>query len=245
VTRPGWYLDETTHAGPEHLEPEYVAGYDRKSAFDPAPDLQVLRGLGLGAGSTLIDVGAGTGTFSLAAAPYCKRVIALDPSPAMVEVLVAKARKLNVTNVEVVNLGILEYERSGELVDFVYSKNALHHLPDFWKAIALGRIAAFMKPGGVFRLRDLVYSFDPKDAAKVFEAWLSGVTSDPAAGWTRPELETHIRGEFSTYSWLLEPMLTRAGFEIRDLEYAESKVFAAYTCVVQPQMRVMAGEVTA
>jgi len=231
VTRPAWFPDERAKAGPEHLEPEYVAGYDRKSAFDPMPDLEILKGLGLGAGSTLIDVGAGTGTFSLAAAPLCERVIALDPSPAMLEVLAAKAKRQDVTNIEVVNQGILEYEHRGELAAFVYSKNALHHLPDFWKAIALERIAAMMKPGGVFRLRDLVYSFDPKDADAVFEAWLSAVPTDPALGWTRPELETHIREEFSTYSWLLEPMLARAGFEIRAAEQAPSRVFAAYTCL--------------
>jgi hypothetical protein len=38
---------------------------------------------------------------------------------------------------------------------------ALHHLPDFWKQIALIRIAGMLKDGGRLCLRDMVYSFDP------------------------------------------------------------------------------------
>jgi hypothetical protein len=41
-------LREITLAGPEHLDPAYVAGYDRKAQFDPAADLDDLRSRGLG-----------------------------------------------------------------------------------------------------------------------------------------------------------------------------------------------------
>ena len=41
-----WWLDEMAHAGEEHLDPQYVAGYDQKSAFDPAEDLDALKALG-------------------------------------------------------------------------------------------------------------------------------------------------------------------------------------------------------
>jgi hypothetical protein len=51
----------------------------------------------------------------------------------------------------------------------------------------------------------------------------------PAEGYTTTDLAAHIRTECSTYTWLLEPMLERAGFEIRNAEYT-SPVFAAYTC---------------
>ena len=40
--------------------------------------------------------------------------------------------------------------------DLVISEYALHHLPDFWKAVALERMAGFLRPGGTLRLRDLV-----------------------------------------------------------------------------------------
>ena len=63
-----WVLDELAHAGPEHLDADYVAGYDAKSGFDPAPDLALLQAHGLDAQATLVDLGAGTGRLSRAAA---------------------------------------------------------------------------------------------------------------------------------------------------------------------------------
>ena len=67
-SEPRWYLDELAHAGPEHLDPTYVADYDRKAQVDPTPELAYLRGLGLGENSTFVDLGAGTGVMTLAAA---------------------------------------------------------------------------------------------------------------------------------------------------------------------------------
>jgi ubiquinone/menaquinone biosynthesis C-methylase UbiE len=227
----GWILDETAHAGDEHLDLNYVYNYDRKAGTDPEEDVSHVRALGLGATSTLVDLGAGTGTLALTAAPYCRKVIAVDVSPTMLRSLEQKAKELGLTNVEPVLAGFLSYRHRGEPAHFVYSRNALHHLPDFWKAIALARIAAFLRPGGVLRLRDLVYSFDLGQVDEVFEAWLAGAAKDAAFGWTRDELEVHIRTEFSTFSWLLEPMLERAGFAIEEVSHDPKRVYSAYTCV--------------
>src|SRR5688500_9230738 len=101
MSQPDWYLDELAHAGPEHLDAAYIATYDRKAQTDPAPDVAALRDLGLDAGSTLVDLGAGTGTFALAAAPHCRRVVAVEVSPAMVAVTRAKAEKLGLGNLEI------------------------------------------------------------------------------------------------------------------------------------------------
>jgi hypothetical protein len=79
------------------------------------------------------------------------------------------------------------------------------------------------------RLRDLVFDFDPADADENIEAWLAGAVSDPAIGWTADELAEHIRIEFSTYSWLLERLLERTGFEILDRDFRGS-IYGAYTC---------------
>jgi ubiquinone/menaquinone biosynthesis C-methylase UbiE len=230
-TMPNWFPDELAHAGSEHLDPDYVEGYDDKAATDPDEDVILLRDLGLNESTTLVDLGAGTGTFALAAAPFCRRVVAADVSAAMLRQVRTKAERLGLANVECVRAGFLSYEHQGEPATFVYSRNALHHLPDFWKAIALRRIAAMLRPGGVFRLRDLVYSFAPAEADQHVEPWLAYAAADPARGWTRAELETHLREEFSTFDWLLEPMLQRAGFAIRDVEHAPSRIYSAYTCV--------------
>src|SRR5215467_10183727 len=91
MTKP-WMLDELAHAGPEHLDPSSVARFDRKQGYpSPAEDLAILAGQGIGPASTVVDLGAGTGQFALAAARCVSRVVAVDISPAMLDVLRQRA----------------------------------------------------------------------------------------------------------------------------------------------------------
>jgi ubiquinone/menaquinone biosynthesis C-methylase UbiE len=230
MAQPIWLLDELAHAGEEHLDPAYAPVYDRKAGSDPTADLARLRALGLGAAHTLVDLGAGTGALALAAAPLCRRVVAADVSAVMLEQMRQQAARRQLSNVEVVQQGFLTYTHQGEPADFVYSRHALHHLPDFWKALALARVAAFMADGGVFLMRDLVFSCAPHEAAEVIEAWLARASADPALGWTRAELDAHLRQEYSTFSWIMEPILERAGLVVEQAEYDASHVYAIYTC---------------
>jgi SAM-dependent methyltransferase len=217
-----WWLDEIAHAGQEHLDAAYVAGYDAKAQTDWSDDIATLRGLGIGGESTVLDLGAGTGSFAIAIRPHVARVIAVDVSPAMVELMRAR-------DIDAVHAGLLTYD--GPTVDAVVSRNVLHHLPDFWKAIALERIANLLRPGGVLLLRDIVYAFEPRDAERAIETWLGNASSDPAEGWTREQLAEHVRDEHSTFIWLLEPMLARAGFEIRHRWSSDGGIYATYCCV--------------
>ena len=113
--------------------------------------------------------------------------------------------------------------------DAVYTRNALHQLPDFWKARALDRIWGLLRPGGVLRLHDLIYDFQPSEAEAVFGRWLEGAADDPALGSTSADFAEHVRTEHSTFRWLLEPMLAAAGFQILTVEFSGS-VYGAYTC---------------
>jgi SAM-dependent methyltransferase len=218
-----WWLDESAYAGAEHLDPEYVAAFDRKSPTDWSETVEALSRLGVDSTSTVIDFGAGTGTFALAVRPRVRRVIAVDASPAMVALMRARG-------IEAVEGGFLSYQNGEGQVDLVHIRNALHHLPDFWKAVALDRVARMLKPGGTLLLEDIVYSFAPSEAASVIEPWLAGATEDPGQGWTADELAEHVRREHSTFSWLLEQILDRVGFDIADYQYSESQVYASYTC---------------
>jgi SAM-dependent methyltransferase len=219
-----WQFDEVARAGREHLDADYVAGYDEKSPTDWTEDVETLLELGIGTTSTVVDLGAGTGTFAQALAPYVGRVVSVDVSEPMVAAM--RARGL-----EAVHAGFLSYVHEGEPPDAVFTRNALHHLPDFWKAIALERLAGLLPPGGVLRLRDLVYSFEPGEADSAIASWLAAAPEDPALGWTAAELAEHVREEHSTFTWLLEPMLERARFEIRDRWLSPTRTYAAYTCV--------------
>ncbi|MGH2559496.1 MAG: class I SAM-dependent methyltransferase [Thermomicrobiales bacterium] len=231
TTPPHWFPDELAHAGDEHLDDAYVQGYDRKASTDPTAEIALFRRLGLNETGTLVDLGAGTGTLALAAAPLCRRVVAVDVSRAMLNRLNEKAARLGINNIECVQSGFLTYEHRGDPADVVYSRNALHHLPDFWKAIALDRIAATLKPGGVLRLRDIVFSCDGRDATSIIEAWFARASTQPGVGWTRAELGKDVREEHITFNWLLEPLLERAGFTIQDANHEASRVFSAYTCI--------------
>jgi hypothetical protein len=50
-----WELDELSHAGHEHLDVTYVAGYDQKSLTDWSEDVAELQALGIGASSTVMS----------------------------------------------------------------------------------------------------------------------------------------------------------------------------------------------
>ena len=219
-----WHLDELAHAGAEHLDPEYVAAYDEKSPTDWSEDVATLQALGVGPTSTVVDLGAGTGAFARAVAPQVARVVAVDVSQAMVVAMRGQG-------IEAVRAGFLSYDHAGDPPDAVFTRNALHHLPDFWKAAALERIARLLRPGGVLLLRDIVYSFEPSAADDAVASWLAGAPKDPAHGWTATQLAEHLRDEYSTFSWLLEPMIERVGFQIRDRWLSPDRMYAAYACV--------------
>jgi len=156
-------------------------------------------------------------------------VTAVDVSPAMVAAIRAKADQAGIITLVAERAGFLDFVPHS-LADGVFTRNALHQLPDFWKAVALRRIAGMLRPGGMLRLRDLVYDFQPDEADEVFAGWFAAAPTDPADGYTAADYAEHIRTEHSTFRWLLEPMLEAAGFEITDVSY-ERRLYGAYTCV--------------
>lgn len=233
-TRPGWMLDEVASAGRENLDADHVARYDSKEDAAAAQEVRVLTQLGLTRDSVVVDIGTGTGQFATAVAPNCARIIAVDVSPLMLTQLRAKVERNQLQNLEVAQAGFLSYEHQGDPADFIYSRYALHHLPDFWKGVALARMRAILRPAGVLRLWDIAYNFDPSDAEERVEAWCATGNSAGAGGWSRAELEEHVRDENSTYTWLLEAMIQRVGFTIEEAEYSGDGIFAKYVLRCRP-----------
>jgi SAM-dependent methyltransferase len=180
-----WMLDELAHAGAEHLDDGFIAGFDRKQGYpDPDADIAAFDAHGLGSASVVADLGTGTGQFAIPAARRFGRVIAVDVSPAMLAALRAKADRDSLANLTVERAGFLGFS-PGSPVDGVFTRNALHQLPDFWKAVALQRIADMLRPGGVLRLRDLVYDFTPAEAEEMFAGWFAAAATDPHGGGLR------------------------------------------------------------
>jgi ubiquinone/menaquinone biosynthesis C-methylase UbiE len=218
---PGWLLDETANAGRENLDVVHVERYDRKMDARALAEIELLRSAGLGASSVVVDLGTGTGQFALAVAPVCRRVVAVDPSPVMLERLRRKIDEAGVDNVEIAAAGFLTYDHTDDPADVVYSRYALHHLPDFWKVAALRRVRSMLRPGDVFRLWDVVYSFDVDEAHERIEAWCAPFGEEVEGDGARWEMEEHVRDEHSTFAWLLEAMFERTGFTIESAEYSD------------------------
>ena len=217
-----WVIDELAFAGPEHLDAGYVAAYDRKQGMpDPSEDIAELERYGV---RTVVDMGAGTGRFAVAASQVFESVTAVDVSPAMLAHIQRRAPEKLTT----VRAGFLTYQ--GDRVDAVYTRNALHQLPDLFKVLALHRIHDLLKPGGVLRLRDLVYDFPPSEVDAKFAEWFANAGPDPEKGYTAEDYATHIRTEFSTFRFLLDRMLDEAGFDIVKAEFKRG-LYGAYTCL--------------
>jgi SAM-dependent methyltransferase len=191
-------------------------------------EVELLRSWGLGESSVVVDLGCGTGQFVLTVAPLCRRVVAVDVSPVMRERLRSKLGEAGIDNVEVVAAGFLTYNHADDLADFVYSRYALHHRPDFWKVMALRRVRAMLRPGGLFRLWDVVYGFAPDEADERVEAWCAPFGEAIEGDWARWEMEEHIRDEHSTFTWLLEEMFERTRFTVEVADYSEDGFDARY-----------------
>jgi putative AdoMet-dependent methyltransferase len=222
-----WLFNEYQDFG--FSDPNEIAAYEKKSGIKAEQEREFLLGLGVSGQHTLLELGAGTGILALEAAKLCKKVYAVDISEAMLNYARAKSEQEGIKNIEFIQGGFLSYQHDEKSVDFVVTRHALHHLPDFWKVQALWRIAGMLKPGGVFHLSDLVYSFSPQDTEKTISSWIGMVASED--GFSRDFFEEHVRQEYSTYTWLLEAMLEKTGFDIKEKHLSDSKIYAAYLCV--------------
>ena len=96
-------------------------------------------------GARVLEVGAGTGRFSLAMAERAEEVIALDLSPAMLSVLEDKARTAGLPNVQTRVGDLHRVEGLGDR-DLVCAFSVLEYAPDVDAAIA--GLAGCLRPGG-------------------------------------------------------------------------------------------------
>lgn len=217
-----WWYDDIRQVGLDFEDDQEVATYDARQGGSAERDRALLSTLGLQPHMSLADIGCGTGILARAAASMCRSVVAIDVSAAMLAA--AKARAGDLDNLTFQRAGFLSFEAAEQSLDIVTAKNALHHLPDFWKAIALARIFTVLKPGGRLYLRDVMFAVPPADLAQAAEGWIVWLTEN--TGYSRAEGACHIREEYSTFAWAIERMLTDAGFQI--IEHVQDGVYASF-----------------
>lgn len=228
---PAWYFDESNMAGIDFENAAQVEVYDRnQTSSTPEKEQALVTRLGIAAEHTVIDLGAGTGNFAIQAALTGASVYAVDISQAMLTFAQNKAQQAGISTIKFHQAGFLSYKHPDQLADFVVTKNALHILPDFWKMTAFLRIATMLKLNGKFYLRDVIFSFAPADYEASIDNWIKQVAKSDGEGWTAQDFEMHVREEHSTYGWIIEGMLTRAGFEIVEVNY-NTPTYAEYLCI--------------
>lgn len=227
-----WLYNEFKHCGVDYSEAEEADKYDEqhqkfrdyKNEFRIMMDFLGLHDTG---DKTIIDLGCGTGAIAIFAADSFKTVYAVDISDVMIEKVKKKIDK-NVHNLIFVNAGFLSYNHEGEPADLVVTKAAFHHLPDFWKQIALLRMNRMLKMGGLLYIHDIVFQFDPQEYESRINAWISRF-EEVAGKEFRLEVETHIRDEYSTFDWILRGMLEKAGFAV-EKSHSYDGFVTEYSC---------------
>lgn len=145
-------------------------------------------------GDTVLDVGCGSGSLTLAAgyrAGPKGKVYGIDASPEMIEVAQKKASDSGLPVKFKVGL-IEKLDFPNATFDVVISRLAIHHLPDDLKSKGFTEILRVLKPGGYVRIADF---FPP--ANPILRHLMSAVIGHRMA---------------QTSAWSLPPMLKSAGF---------------------------------
>jgi len=226
-----WLYDEHSAPGVNYNDPEVAQKYDEthSSLYDPIQQAcEMLDRIALAKDEVLLDLAAGTGTLAIEAARRCKMVYAVDISPPMLEQAKRKAERSGIGNIEFVEAGFLTYEHNGDNPDVIVSLAALHHLPDFWKAVALKRIFDILKPQGHFLLGDSAYSFPLSEYQSAYNSNMSKRKAQVSKRLFE-QMRTDSSTEFMTFTWILEGILDRVGFTIEKANYP-TEWFAHYIC---------------
>lgn len=147
----------------------------------------------------------------MAAARRCARVHAVDVSQAMIDYAKAKATRAGISNIIFSHAGFLTYEYLDQPAAAIATTFALHHLPDLWKGIALARIRSMLKPGGQLYVHDVI--LEQNHAIENIKAFIDK-QSVAGGDFLKTDAEGHFRQEHSTYDWILDGLLARAGFKI-------------------------------
>ncbi len=160
----------------------------RKELFGERAELLALLGL-LDPTWTVGDLGAGTGHIAVALAPFVRRVIAVDESPAMLKT--ARQRAQNLPNIEFRAGTLEELPVPNAELDAALLMLVLHHATD--PAIVLAEARRTLRPGGKLLLLDMLPHDHVEYREQMGHQWL---------GFTEPQLTT----------WLSEAGFTKFRF---------------------------------
>jgi ArsR family transcriptional regulator len=138
--------------------------------------------------STVLDVGTGTGFVAAGLAPRVTRVVAVDHSPAMLDVARDNLRRLGMANVELREADMQRLPLPTDSVDAAVANMALHHAED--PAAMLQEMARVTRPGGWVAVTDEVEHHYEWMRTEQADIWL-GFHEDQIAGFFRAARLAH------------------------------------------------------
>ena len=184
---PQWWWDPETYLELMAAEiPAFTELQERTAAATDGVDVGAMLELGIGTGETARRVRA--------VHPY-SRLTAIDASPEMLERAQSGFPDGNL------RLGRLEDALPDGPFDLVYSALAVHHLDGSGKRDLFKRVAAVLRPGGLFVLADVVVPDDPEDQQTPIDGvydlpdrlddqleWLREAGFEPTPAWVHKDL---------------------------------------------------------
>jgi 2-polyprenyl-3-methyl-5-hydroxy-6-metoxy-1,4-benzoquinol methylase len=207
-----WYYNERRRIGLDRAVAS-LCDHDEDSDLRARAALEML---GVKPGWRVADIGCGNGIFACEAALMGAEVDAIDISPAMLQLAKLHALSRRAA-IRTRSTGLLSFAYEPNSYDLIVSEFTLHHLPDFWKAVALSRIYAALKPSANFYLRDIVFVSMPDGCERDVEQWADFNIKNH--DFSRDSVVTHMRDEYSTFGWVIERMLTDVGFALLSADY--------------------------
>jgi 2-polyprenyl-3-methyl-5-hydroxy-6-metoxy-1,4-benzoquinol methylase len=207
-----WYYNQRRRIG---LDTAVASIYVQKDDADLRARASLTM-LGVKPGWRVADIGCGNGVLATEAALMGAEVDAVDISPAMLALaqIYADDRRARIRTQPA---GLLSFAYAPNSYDLIVSEFTLHHLPDFWKAVAAARIFAALKPGASFYLRDIVFVSMPDGSERDVGEWADFNIKNHDV--ERERVITHMRDEYSTFGWVMERMLTEVGFQLISADY--------------------------
>jgi ubiquinone/menaquinone biosynthesis C-methylase UbiE len=134
---------------PHKFHPVNISRLDNPERRKTLPPREILALSGLKEGDYMIDIGAGTGFFSLPAAEMvgaAGRVFAVDSSAGMIVELNSRVRSAGAGNIEVIHSDEYNFKTGENRFDFGFMCAVLHEIDD--KARFLGAVRGVLKPNG-------------------------------------------------------------------------------------------------
>ncbi len=135
--------------------------------------------------SVVLDMGCGTGQLTIPLARIAARVVAVDVSRSMIDLLHTNADKAGVHNIEA-HVGAIEaMNLPAASIDLAVSNYALHHLRDPDKVRLLSATAKWLKPGGRIVIGDMMFGrgLNARDRAIIKSKVAALVKRGPGGLW--------------------------------------------------------------